>query len=416
MRFDLLEAARVFGNAFSQLTIRLAGGLTTFLITLLIVSSLGLFTLGSFVKVTAFVALFYLIVDFGLNTIYLRDYFKEIEQYFGNLLSLRLVIAGLAYILILGITYVLPSGLNVGFSPSEKIGIIIFSLTLFTEAVLLSFSGLVQKKLLQRSLLVPTIVSSLFVLLAVYYSVKINNLNLIFLAYPLGDIIQIILIFLFVKRAFDFSLLPVDFRSFSGKTIRASGPIALMLLLNVVYFRIDTVILSIYKSTIDVGIYGFSYKIFEFLIAFPTFLSASVFPILILSKDDTAQFRNKVRSYSYILFLFSLCISAVVFLGAPVISLLRENLDSAILPLRILCFSLPFFFLTSLFQWVLLLRNRIKFLVITYAVTMVINILLDVIFIPVLSYNGAATITVITEGIVFCCMISALLLGKRLHR
>ena len=184
-----------------------------------------------------------------------------------------------------------------------------------------------------------------------------------------------------------------------------SAPLALMLFLNVLYFRVDTFLLALYKSNIDVGAYGFSYKIFEFLIAFPTFLSASIFPILITHKNDNLKFNKKVKSYSVLLLVSAIVLSVIVFLFAPIITVIKPDLTQAVLPLRILSFSLPFFFLTSLFQWVILLRNKVKILIGIYAITMLLNIFLNVLYVPTYSYVAASIITVITEGIVFVLML-----------
>lgn len=402
---DKSELLKVFGNTASQVAVRFSGSLTTFFATLLIVSVMGISSLGNFVKITSFVSIFYLVVDFGINTVYLRDHFHKTEELFGNILYLRLLLSFIVFCVLGIIIWVLPTGLTHGFSLFDKAGVMIYALTLFTEGVLVSFSGVTQKNLLQKTLVAPSIISSLVVLALVSWGVFAHNLLLILVSYPLGEVIQIIFLFLMVRKKILFSLVPQSFYAFSKTTLIASVPLALMLFLNVVYFRVDTIILSFFKANADVGAYGFSYKIFEFLLVVPTFLAASIFPILIALKENKNEFQKRITSYSALLAVSSVVIAIVVFLLAPSIVLIRSDLASAITPLQILCFSLPFFFLTSLFQWVLLLRGQVKLLIGIYLVTMVINIWLNVSFIPQYSYNAAAVVTVITEGIVFLAML-----------
>ena len=403
---------KVFGNAFSQTTVRLTSSTTTFLVTLLITSYLGIIPFGSFIKITTFVALFYLVVDFGINTVYLRDYFEDIEKHFGNILYFRLLLSFLLFVFVSLFVWLLPTGVNSGFSYFEKLGIILFSLTFFTEAVIFSFSGLVQKKLLQKTLVIPSILSSFSLLIIVYFGIMQSNIFLILLSYPISQVIQILLMLILVRKKILYNLAPNSFPSFSKKTVISAAPLALMLFLNVVYFRVDTFVLSILKSTGEVGSYGFAYKVFEFLIAFPTFLSASIFPILIINKDNKKIFNDKVKTYSIIFLFASIIIGAIVFVLSPVITLIKSDLESAILPLRILCFALPFFFLTSFFQWILLLKKKVALLVFIYALTMIVNIILNVIYIPQFSYNAAAVITVATEGLVFLLMLGILSFKK----
>lgn len=417
MKFDFEELGKVLGNTLSQVVVRFSGTITTFLATLLIVSFMGVSTLGSFVTITSFVALFYLLIDFGLNTVYLRDYFKDTEEFFGNLLALRFLLSSAVFAVVVLLVLLIPIGITSGFSIQDKWGIIIFSLTLFTEGILVSFTGLTQKKLLQKTLLIPSIISSLVVLSCIYYGVVASNLYIILLSYPLGEIIQVILTYFVVKKQIKFTLLPVSFYSFSKTALFAAAPLALMLFFNVVYFRVDTLILAFYKPASDVGAYGFSYKIFEFLLVFPTFLSASVFPLLIVHKENSAEFQKRVKSYSFILLLCSIILGVLVFVFSPLITLIKPELSTAILPLKILSFSLPFFFLTSLLQWVLLLRGKVKLLIGIYLGTMFLNIVLNLIYIPQFSYAAAACVTGITEGIVFICMgISFLICEKYTKR
>lgn len=404
MKFEKKELLKVLGNTCSLLIVRFSGTLTTFVITLLIVSFMGVSSLGSFVKITSFVALFYLLIDFGLNTTYLKDHFHKTEVFFGNLLLLRLLLSFGVFALVLLITFLLPTGVASGFTLIEKVGIMAYSLTLFTEGILISFSGLTQKALLQKTLIFPSIISSLVVLALVSYGVVSENILFILLAFPLGEVVQIFLLFLYVKKSILFSIYPVSFYSFSKTALLASVPLALMLFLNVVYFRVDTLILSFYKSNADVGSYGFAYKIFEFLLTLPTFLSASIFPLLLVHRENKKEFQKRVYSYGSLLFVSAVLLSVIVYICAPFITLIRVDLSSAVLPLRVLSFALPFFFLTSLLQWVLLLKNKVKFLIGTYLATMIINIALNMVFIPQFSYNAAAAITVITEGLVFLCM------------
>lgn len=410
MKIDSSELIQVFGNTLSQVIVRFSGTITTFAATLLIVSFMGVSSLGSFVTITAFVALFYLLIDFGLNTVYLRDYFKDTEEFFGNLILLRLLLSSVVFSIVALIVFLIPTGILHGFSVQDKWGIMIFSFTLFTEGVLVSFTGLTQKKLLQKTLLLPSIMSSVVVLGFIYYGVVSSSLFLVLLSYPFGELVQIVLTGIVVRRQISFKLLPTSFYTFSKTALFAAAPLALMLFLNVVYFRVDTILLSFYKTAADVGAYGFAYKIFEFMLVFPTFLSASVFPLLILHKENKLEFSKRMRSYSLVLLISSIVLGILVFTLSPLIAFIKPDLGTAILPLKILSFSLPFFFLTSLFQWVLLLQGKVKMLIGIYAFTMLINIILNVLFIPEFSYVAASMVTVVTEGVVFICMAGILIL------
>jgi O-antigen/teichoic acid export membrane protein len=143
------------------------------------------------------------------------------------------------------------------------------------------------------------------------------------------------------------------------------------------------------------------------MIAFPTFLGFSLFPILLRYKNDVKKMNEKIKFYSVILFLSGIVLTVIILTASPLLVLLGENYKLTILPLQILSISLPFFFLTSLFQWVLLLKNKVKILIFVYAFTMLINLVLNIIYIPMYSYFSSSVITVITEALVLLLMIGS---------
>jgi len=87
------------------------------------------------------------------------------------------------------------------------------------------------------------------------------------------------------------SIWPLSFdRAFAKEIFIKSFPIGLMLIFNLIYFRVDMFLLSLLAPTKDVGIYGLSYKFFDFLIALPLFLSNAIYPFLIKQKKKEKIF------------------------------------------------------------------------------------------------------------------------------
>jgi O-antigen/teichoic acid export membrane protein len=198
-------------------------------------------------------------------------------------------------------------------------------------------------------------------------------------------------------------------KEFAVKIMLASWPLGLMLIFNLVYFRVDIFLLSILKTTQDVGIYGLSYKFFDFLIALPLFLSNAVYPFLIKAKADKKLFFNLTGKY-FLIFLIASFITIIPFwFISPLFTLVKADFTASILPFRILLLSLPFFFTTSFLQWVLITLGKQKYLMIVYFLSTLLNVALNIIFIPQFSYVACATITLLSEGIVFVFLLVQLL-------
>lgn len=406
------ELKSVLSNTFFQFLVKTFSSLSTLIITILISYFLGIPVFGSFTKIVSFVTLFYLVVDFGINGIYIHKSENEVVEKLGQLISLRTIISAILYAIIGIVVWLLPYDqlLHTGYSPLEKIGILLYSLTIFTQGFQNSLNALLQKNKNYKASFMPSLVSSIFLLLIVILGVFIHSIFLILLAYVISGVIFCSILFYVIKRANPIHLKLHGFSQFSKQMIFLSFPLAIMLLFNLVYAKADILILAFLKPTADVGIYGFSYRVFEFCIAIPIFFANSIYPILIEKKNVQHDFLKAVRNYSLFLFTASVLCTLIIFIFSPLLSFVKSDFSASVLPLQILSLSFPFFFLTSLFQWVLVIQNKKIFLIAIYFFSMVINIALNIVFIPQYTYLASSVITVVCEGIIFLLMIGYFML------
>lgn len=399
-----MEHLKIFRNTAYQITTRIITSSIGFVTTIILARYLGVLGYGDFTKITAFVGLFYLIADFGLNAIFLQKEAKDSP--FKKLFFLRLVMAMVLVFLVNAISFFLPfnNRLNLGFSEGVRLGIMIFSLSIINQAVLFSASAIFQKKLQYQNLMKSTAVGSsiTFLLIAIfaYYSL---SLPYFLWAFVLGGAVTgITSLYLTKEKIGSFS---IDFSS-AQKLLMESAPLGLMLIFNLVYFRIDIFLLSFLKPTGDVGIYGLAYKFFDFLIALPLFLSNSLYPSLLSWQKNYRKLIGLSRIYFLVFLFFSLAVLIVFWFLAPLIVLVKKEFLLSVLPFRILLLSLPFFFMTSILQWILISQREQKFLMFVYLVCVVLNIGLNIIFIPIGSYIASAIITGVSEAIVLVFLVS----------
>lgn len=394
---------KVLKNTSYQTFARILTSGSGFLISILIARSFGATTYGDYIKITSFVALFYLLCDFGINAIFLQR--KDSQESFKYLLSLRLIIAAALFVVANAIAFFLPysSSFGTGFSPFVKIGILIFSLELFIQSILFCANAIFQKKLRYdlwaKSLGIGSLVSVSLVALAVYTG---QSLHTALFAIVFSGFVSAGLALFYAKE----KIFPmrVDIK-ISKELITASIPLGLILVFNLVYFRIDSLILAVFKSSVDVGIYGLSFLFFDFLLALPLFISHSIYPILLATKEKKNQFLNLTRSYFLIYLGLSFLIAIPFWFATPLFSLINPELSGAITPFRILLLSLPFFFLTSFLQWILITYKKTGYLMTVYFISMCANIIFNFIFIPQYSYIAAAVITGICEAFVFIFLL-----------
>ena len=379
----------VFKNTFYQILTKVITSFSGFLITIIIARGFGIEGFGDFTKITAFIGLFFLFVDFGLNAVFLKEERGDFKKLFYS----RLILSFIIFVLANFIAVFLPfnSSLGIGFSPFIRLGIFVYSFSLFTQAIINSTSASFQRNLNYKPYFISIALGSIInLLMVIIFSLLGFSILYIVFAFVLSALVSGVAALFLVRE----KIFPVSFDlPYTKKILVNSLPIGLML------------ILSFLKPTADVGIYGIAYKFFDFLIALPLFLSNSLYPFLILNKENPNKFFSLTKNYFVIFFVSSILIILPFWFLSPLFTLIKSEFSLAIVPFRILILSLPFFFLTSFLQWILISLEKQKFLAVVYFSSTLLNLVLNIIFIPQWSYLASAVITGVCEGVVFLLLV-----------
>ncbi len=393
----------VFLNTGYQLLGKLITGLVSFGISIFLASHLGLTGYGDYTKITTFVAFFWLLSDFGLNALYVKTDSSDTNSSFGSLLVLRLFMSVTLIAVALIVSFLLPSSGTNGYPWFIKMGIMLYSITIVFQSMTTSANALFQKKLRYDYSTWGSVVGSVVSLLGLYVISKLftTSQNVIYsLLVMITGIAMTSGVSLYLAK----TRIRFSFRydkEIMRELFYLSLPVGITLLFNVAYFRIDSVILALTRTTAEVGAYGFAYKIFEFILVLPSFFMNSLYPILLEEENSNTSQNDKSRSSlivksAVLLFLSGCVISGIIFFTAPIIATLK-GFDASIAPLRILSVSLPFFFLTSLFMWLMIVRSKQKILAYVYAGSLLINLIGNGLLVPKFGMNAAASMTGITE-------------------
>lgn len=98
--------------------------------------------------------------------------------------------------------------------------------------------------------------------------------------------------------------------------------------------------------------------------------------------------------------LTSVFMIPVFWFAAPLVSFIKQDFSASVPALRVLSLGLPFFFVSSLVMWTLITLKKQIILMAVYGASMVVNIILNMWFVPEHGYMAAAWITVGSEGLV----------------
>ncbi|MDP1833837.1 MAG: flippase [Candidatus Moranbacteria bacterium] len=351
---------------------------------------------GNYATVLAFLSFFAAISDLGLYHIATREISREgadEERILGNIFSIRLI----SSVAVFGISPLVVWFFS--YSADVKIGIVIAAASFIFSSGYQILNGVFQKNLAMDRVAVGELAGKAVQVVTIILVVRANlGFNWIISALLLNMMVNFGIIYFLAKKyvrirlRFDFDY----WKSF----LKESAPMGIAAIVTFVYFKMDTILLSVLKSSADVGIYNAAYKVLENITFFPGMIAGLVMPIMAHS-----IFANRGRfvdvadkTFKVFVILVVPLVIGTLFLADDVIRLIGgAGFAEAGVVLRILVFALAFIFFGQFFNTVLIVGNLQKKLMWMLGLAALLNVGLNLIFIPEFSYMAAACISVITE-------------------
>ena len=412
---DSNPTAGLLRNSFFS-AVSWASSLVFMVLLILSARYLGDESYGQFAFAFSLISLLEVITDLGIKEYVLRESARKKRQtstLIGNALTVKVFLSLFTIILLIIIASVLPIRQDV------RVIIYLFTFSMVFKSFKLLFRsvfiGYEQFKL--EAFFVSL---DRFIVLILCGSVLILGLGLVpfALVFMAASFINLIIIILFFQKYIGNLNMVWDF-SFARKLIVGSLPFGMTAAAFMIYFRVDSVMLSILQNDVEVGWYNAAYRIIEGLIVIPTIIYYVLFPRLSalheMAKDSVVEISQ--RACKYIIAL-SLPITFLGILTAKPFMLMvyGEAYINAVNAWKILLLGVTFMFLWSIFVVLLNSTNRpqIPFYgVITGSIT---NIILNVFLIPRYGYIGASVSTVLAEIVLFGFLsVSLLRCGYKLH-
>ena len=397
---------KVAYNTGAQVIGKFVTAAATLLVTIVIGRSLGEAGYGNFTKIFTFVGYFYTFADFGLNAIFIKEASGKTEQFLIKaLIGLRILIALSLIFVAVVIGNLLPynAATGIGFSPLVKIGITIAALTILTQALFTSANAIFQRKLRYDLSAIAAVAGALTILLGAFicslFSFGLLGFTAIYVA---GGIVMVATAVIILSVKFKINVFPAFSLEKSKELLKQSWPIGLALILNLVYFRIDVLILSLVRSSTEVGLYGLAYQFFEASLAVPIFFSNALYPLLIdVRKQSDELYFKQVKNWLKILTAVSLLQTAALFVISFFIPwLYNGKFQGSVLALQVLSLGIPLFFLSALLWHCLIIAGRQKHLMYIYGIGALFNLFGNLILIPTYGYLAAAIVTIASEGLI----------------
>jgi len=180
----------------------------------------------------------------------------------------------------------------------------------------------------------------------------------------------------------------------------------------VIYLRIDIVLLERLRGVEETGIYAVAARLSEVWYMVPVALMGAVFPALWQRRQDAAAYERGLQASLDLLFALAVALAVVMQLfGAPLVEWLFGPRFTASVPiLQIHIWAGVFVFMRALLSRWLLAEDLLRFSLLTHLSGAAMNVALNLLLIPRYGAIGAAVATVISYA---CAGWLALYLSPR---
>lgn len=415
---------KIAANTIYQLVGKFVSLCITVLATIIITRTYGRDIYGQFSLMQAWPALFFIIVDFGLNAIATREISKDWSKagvYFGTVMQIRVL---LSFLLMLFLS------MSVGrfpYSEDLRAGITLSLFLILTQALFTSTNIIFQAKLRYDLSTIGYLAGYGLILILIFLlsSVKANVMWISF-SYVLGGMLTFI-----VNYKFLLSLGVKPDYFFNGRVwkylLSNSLPLGLMFVFSQINFKADSLLLSVLpvpsflgvSNNEAVGLYSLPYKVFEVALVMPTFFMNSVYPVMVMHMTEgKKKLKQTLKDSLKFLVAAALVFSVVGYIFSPLaVSILGGKEFAASVPvLRILMIGLVLYSVTQPLAWVVVTLGYQKYLPMIYLASAIFNVVMNYILIPVYSFYGSAVITHISELIIlFLLMLTVRKIWKKTY-
>lgn len=390
--------------------ISLLGQLITWTSTLLLTAAYGRFLgdvrLGELYLAINFVAL----VGFPLESSFNQQITREVAvqpdkatRYLTNALFLKGLLWFVLYGLILLICWLL------GYSPEQRVLITICGLALLSTSTASTFAAIHYS--LERSVfpVIGTIfekgLSALVGIILLREGAGVQVMAFVLLGGSLVNMLwQAAWFFRLIGLRFNFDMVLIR------QLLRTSVPFLIYGILGVIYYRIDTFMLSLMTNTAVIGWYGAGYRLFDTLVFLPGIIVGTImYPVFSKLSDNSEETLKLaiVKSMNFLLFC-GIPIATVLIVAAPgIIGFIYHNdeFNHTIPVLQALAPGLVFLYANTVATSILISTKQEKKITILAGVALVFNLGLNLVLIPRYQQVGAAAVTSLTELLLLCVSI-----------
>lgn len=369
--------------------------------TIFLARILGVEEFGLYILALTYFSLLSSVSDFGFNRFLIRELAKDahkLPQLICNIAMLRLVTASLLFAIFAIVIYFLDTDkLRVSLTLLAVLAILPQSIAITLDGVFVAFRKLQFSAV---ALLISSLTTVFLGSILVYFGLgAFGAVN----ALIFGQLAYVVSLAIFLWWQGGLHLTSVEFSTLK-KVLIGSLPYGLLTILGLLYFRIDTVMLSFLRGNFEVGLYGAVYRFLEAVIFIPSAFFSALFPVLAKLHDtNTEDVKGLYFKSLKVMGILGVLVFALFLVIVPqIINIFLPNYLPSLSAIIILSLAIPFIYIHVPAVSVLLSTDKfLKPIIILSFLTLSFNVITNLIFIPRYGYISAAWITTFSEILSF---------------
>ncbi len=397
-------ATTVLRNSIVGVAAHISMKLLSFAFSVLIIRNLGATDFGQYAAVLGFGSVFLFIADLGLSPYTVREVARlrdqpdgkeRIRELYADVLTMRLILSVIAGILVVSAAILTGRPLlMIGAIAINSLTVLIYAVHGSSEAVL---SGYERLDLVSGMQVVNQLAFVLIGGLALWLGFGYYGL---IIATMIGVTLMTALV---VRAVWRLGVRPgrVTWRRWLP-LLRAAFPFGVIGLTLGISYRFDTVLLNIYEGDTTTGYYNAAYNLIFSLVTLSNVLNTALYPSLsrqsVTAPETLPLVYERVLRYLMVVAL-PIAVGGFIVAG-PLVELLFGAAYAPSAPLfAILIWVLPLMFLSEFLGYVVVIAGREALVARSIIVSSSLNVVANLLFIPMFGVVAAATVTVATEAV-----------------
>lgn len=406
----MVTAKRITANTSSFMVALVIQKLFSFIYFTILARTLGVEGTGQYFFAISFATMFSVLMDVGLTPVLIREVAKDQAggiKWFNQIFTLKLFTIFATTLIIFGLDSL------IFWSDAVRNLIYLTTAIVLIDSFTLLFYGYIRGRQSLKFEAWGTILFQTIVMVMGLSLMQMTNSVFILLTVLfVASLFNLIFSFIILKKKFKLKFKVYLDKAFIKKIIAITLPFALAAIFAKLYAYMDTFLLKMFLGDEPVGFYSIAYKITFSLQFIPLAFVAALYPAFSsYFKDNYERLqRTFIKAFNYLSFIALPITFGIIALAPEIVDkLYTEEFSFSIFPLQILIASIPFLFVNFSLSSFLNATNRQKINTRNLGIVMVLNITMNLIFIPWLGIWGASLASSLSTLLLFALNLSAVL-------